>query len=261
MLAKPSPWYPGINREHPLGRDVLAAYPMWNTGYELQDVSGNNLHLPFLDGAALTWGGSPYGTAWIGAGAGSDCFEKDFGRDIDDGVDFTYLIVQQSTAAGVADTMLAVTGAGGAQEISRMEYRTADDLRQFGDYARINVTSGNVSRGDWVVVMVRWSGTTLSDMWLNGFGPLGLDTSFTAADPVRRLTIGGRFTGLVPHVGGIAGVIFWSRYLPDVEMQMASADPFALFREPDLTALWGSVTGVPAASGVARLIFLTGEIE
>lgn len=64
LIVKPAMWWPGLRRGHPLARDLVALWPLWEGGGHIAgDFSGNANHAILTDmDPATDWLGSSIGT-------------------------------------------------------------------------------------------------------------------------------------------------------------------------------------------------------
>lgn len=232
IAAKPQPWTPGINRRNSISQGLLCAYPMWNPGTSLTDVSGNNLHLPH-GGGAPNWGGGRFGTAWIGDN--TNYFGQDYERDLSNTNYYTMLLAAQNTTASAIDVGMALRGVDASEDISGIRYTSGNQLENLGDYSRRpQASTDEAPRGDNFVAIHRWQNRSqLSDLWVDGV-LVASDNSFSQNPAIQEITIGGR-SGAQTWNGPIYTAIVWERYLSDPEVVAMSVDPFALFRRHPLS--------------------------
>lgn len=269
IQAKPAPWYPGLDRSNPLSSDLLMAYPFWNSGSLLQDVSGNNYHASWQSDSTNNpdWRGSPYGLAhFFVGGATNDRFLFDENRDLHDSSELTMLIVSRNLGGGAQETSFSLGGIDASQELLAFNWTAGDTMALTGtDYA-ISANAPSATRGDWNVVLGRSrNSTTTAEVWANGVKN-GADLAWSGPlDPIQQIVIGSRLTLAREWHGYIACIIVWKKWLNDPQVYSIMADPFQIFRRPMPYHLWSAtavadtITKIVGRGGLAGGHRLAGD--
>lgn len=261
MLAKPQTAYPSVNWGHPLARLCLGA---WNFQYPSGTVPDAMGYADAVADSGLSlfdWGGSPYGTAIVMPGTASGNF------------DISSSVLSRVTGASVSVSMLfnpgtigsyeciCDTGSGGSsRQISIFMANATTLFCNFGGSgsggAEDSITPG-LRANEWqhLLTTYRESRAPKYNHYIDGVLNGTLNTGGTTFN--EAITLGSNpSTGGANFAGSYAHFAVYQGAIDDFARELG-ADPFAPFRLPDLTALWGSVTGAPAGITPAEIAAAT----
>ncbi len=265
-LAKPTPWYPGINLEHIQARGLVGAWLMnEGAGSLTRDVSGNNNH------ATLT--NMDPKSAWVGSDRG---FVLDFdGTDdyvnvpnspVFDSVVGTWMIWVKSrtTPSATFDPIMVRHDASSSRSGITLTLNSGNAIRmQIKNGAATivaDIAAGSLSQGQWHHVAMSWaqaSGGPI-ELYVDGVS-VGSDTN-SAAWTFNSQDI--RF-GDAPDTfwdewdGQFDDARAYNKILSPAEIQAVYLDPYALYREPEMVHLFSAGVTAP----VGGIVVLRRRIE
>ena len=240
MIGKPQPWYPGINRTHPIGRDCVMCLPFWEgAGNSIHDVSGTGRHAtPDNPIAARFWGGNKYGFyVDTPSTAGSEfTMRPTIGQadGLPTGRNITMMIVVRSDAA-ITDFFYSERSISAATT-DRLEFmRTsgAFEFRYRTTSPGANLTPASTftpTLGQWYVLVGR-KRPSAADLFVDG--ALNATATGTTGEWTNA-TFGAKlFTnqpGGSDFDGGMAFLAIIRRSLSNAEIAAWSADPWVFCR-------------------------------
>ncbi len=234
MLAKPTMWWPGIRKGHPLARGLVALWPMWEGG---GGASGNIVdpeRYRMLHFNTPTWTGSEIGTGLL-FDDGSSEYAESSGIAPVTAVPLT-LAAWFNTDASIAgrQTPLCLSDISSFEDF-RIDLTGNEEVRATafdgGDAAA--TTSNTYSLNSWnhaVAIFAAANDRTailnrdLANKGTNNTAktPTGIDTVSAG----RRALNGGNSFGLMS--GLLAMPAIWNRALPDAAAVELYEDPWGL---------------------------------
>ncbi|HDZ20954.1 hypothetical protein LCGC14_0878550 [marine sediment metagenome] len=244
-IAKPTPWWPGINLEHPQARGLVAAW-LFNegAGSSVRDLTGNG-----NEGVLTSTSPS---TRWVGSDHG-------FVLDFDGAGDFVSIPKLVSLAQPYTLSLwFKAKGTSAAQRL--LSYFNVGDSEGHHLWIQANEIGFTLFDGafasnsvaftdttDWHNLVGVHHGSSVVDCYLDGTLLTGTTDRGASAGEFKigsGADGGSLFDGLIDDVR-----IYNNRGLSAANITHMLADPYALYREPDPVELWKTA----AAGGIVVL--------
>ena len=263
MLAKPPPWFPGLNRAHPLAAGLRALWPFWEgAGEQAHDLQQHGRHFETDAPAYQTWRPTTSGIGATQQAPADDIF------------------IPAARAGNVAD--LTISPSWTLSVASHLDNRNVSSYaglltcRQLGpingmweiygpvnNSLRFTFNDGAYATHAWPAASLpippaycHWTITgtpTTLRGFVNGtdYGPIALLRPIPAQSTDYGLALHTLWYNSPNYyyLGTVLLVSIWYRALSPAEVIAHHADPFALIRRPSgLTILAGSTIPPSSAS-------------